>query len=206
MGVTPSYSAVELLPAPDPHHYYEDPGDTPVGPVRGLSAQSEGERKRKGKPSKPSGKGKGKGKPSKPKGKGKGKPSKACPTADELFTMFSDKFEGSICLLTEMGWITVNGSSVMFDNVTFAADISTLPTEVAANLTDTKFDMCVDKIVGMSMGYFTKCMDSYTSSEQDIITDLLNGVANLKCFLYSLGTACNVYVSDYVRTTLGLPT
>merc|ERR1711936_887562 len=108
-------------------------------------AKGESSGKGKGKPSKPSGKGKGKGKPSKPKGKGKGKPSKVCPTADELFAMFSDKFEGSICLLTEMGWITVNGSSAVFDNATFAADISTLPTEVAANLTDTKFDMCVDK-------------------------------------------------------------
>merc|ERR1739844_506625 len=147
------------------------------------------------------GKGKGKGKPSKPKGKGKGKgkPSKTCPTADELFTMFSDKFEDTICLLTEMGWVTVNDSSVMFDNATYAADIST-------NLTGTEFNICLDKIVDESMGTFTKCMDSYTLSEQVVITDLLNGVANLKCFLYHLGKACNVYVSDYVKTMLGLPT
>merc|ERR1719369_2358881 len=108
------------------------------------------------------GKGKGKGKPSKPKGKGKGKPSKSCPTADELFTIFSDKFEDTICLLAEMGWVTVNDSSVMFDNATYAADISTLPTEVATNLTGTEFNICLDKIVDMSMGSFTKCMDSYT--------------------------------------------
>ena len=62
---------------------------------------------------------------------------------------------GQICIMTEMGWINED-DMMSLDNNTVMADISSLPTEVAVDLTGTKFEMCVAKIGEGTMKYVAK--------------------------------------------------
>ena len=53
--------------------------------------------------------------------------------------------------------------------------------------------------------FICRCVDDYTDAEQDLIIGLVNGVANFECIQNFFAKACNVYVSNYVKTMLGLP-
>jgi len=109
-------------------------------------------------------------------------------------------------VMTEMGWINADAAIITLANETVQEDISSLPSEVAENLTGPELEMCVAKIQDGAMKYFAECVDDYTEPELDLITSLINGVANFDCIKHSLAKSCNVFVSDYVRTMLGLPT
>ena len=124
--------------------------------------------------------------------------------------------------MTEMGWINAEDAMLTLANETVQEDISSLPSEVADNLTGPEVEMCVAKIQEGAMKYFAKywynlsisclqpflprCVADYTEPELALITSLVNGVANFDCIKHSLAKSCNVFVSDVVRTMLGLPT
>ena len=58
--------------------------------------------------------------------------------------------------MTEMGWISIENTTVVFNNDTVMDDINSLPSEVAAALTGIEFEMCVAKIVDTTLEYVGK--------------------------------------------------
>ena len=125
-------------------------------------------------------------------------------------------------MMTEMGWINADDDTLTLDSETVQEDISSLPIEVAGNLTGPEVELCVAKIQKGAMKHFAKywnnlsirflqpflprCVADYSEPELDLISSLVNGVANFDCIKHSLAQSCNVFVSEYVRTMLGLTT
>jgi len=108
--------------------------------------------------------------------------------------------------MTEMGWISIDGDQISLDNDTVMADINSLPAEVAGALNGTEFETCVAKIGEATGKYLEKCLADYTDAEQGLLLSLVNAAANFECIQHRLAKSCNEFVSNNVRTMLGLPT
>ena len=51
-----------------------------------------------------------------------------------------------------------------------------------------------------------RCLADYTEAEQGLLLSLVNAAANFECIQHCLAKSCNDFVSNNVRTMLGLPT
>ena len=57
-------------------------------------------------------------------------------------------------MMNEMGWINADDDALTLDNETVQEDISSLPSEVADNLTGPDVEKCVAKIQKGAMKHF----------------------------------------------------
>merc|ERR1712013_315477 len=126
-------------------------------------------------------KGKGKG-----KGKGGNKPGK-CPTAEELM----EKMEGGLCILKEVGWMTM------------IEDINTFPPNVSAALLGEEYDQCLDKIGLKESRKMKKC--SYTEEEMALMEPYIAAVTKMMCFHYVMEYSCRDYVTQLMKKLMKMP-
>merc|ERR1719153_339243 len=77
------------------------------------------------------------------KGKGKGK-GKKCPTVEEAQAWFVGEFSEELCVFYELGWLDSEGN---FDNVTSAADLSSLPATVTEAVSEDNMEQCMGKVI-----------------------------------------------------------
>ena len=102
-----------------------------------------------------------------------------------------------MCVMSQLGWIDEAGMPV---NETMDEDITSLPLEVSAHLTEEAVGECAMMMISQwaEDPKHAKCADKYTEEDVERLTEVGVMMANYKCFNYIFSQSCKAMVESQI--------
>merc|ERR1712121_233815 len=130
-----------------------------------------------------------------------GRAAKECPPGEKIKGFIAEKMADDICLLSELGWIDSEGNEIP---EVMAADISGLPEEIRASLSEESISACAFEMETMLREKHAKehkrCTRAKMYSEDDLaqLREFGLKIASYKCFKKMFNDACAETVKNEI--------
>jgi len=112
-----------------------------------------------------------------------------CPSVEDIIGSIEEEMEGDMCIMAVLGWIDESGE---FNEQAMKEDISSLPEEVSAQLTEEAVDECATEMMTMMAKEHanTKCSEAYSEEDVASLTEAGMMFAASKCFNHMFLQSC----------------
>jgi len=126
---------------------------------------------------------------------------KKCPPVEKIKGFIAEKMADDICLLSELGWIDSEGNEIP---EVMAADISGLPEEIRASLSEESISACAVEMEAMMRekhaNEHKRCTRAKMYSEDDLaqLREFGLKIASYKCFKKMFNDACAETVKNEI--------